>query len=172
MQFWATRTPETGTIETQAARAEAAGWDGITFTDSQNLIGDPFVAVALAGRATERLRFGTGVANLFTRHPAALANAAITVQEESGGRFTLGVGRGDTALFHLGRPPQPVADFGAALVDVQAYLAGETIDLDGRPSRIRWLDRAQQAKVPLDVAASGRRSSTSPPGRPTPSPSR
>ena len=67
MQFWATRTPETGTIETQATRAEAAGWDGITFTDSQNLIGDPFVAVALAGRATEHLRFGTGVANLFTR---------------------------------------------------------------------------------------------------------
>ena len=155
MQFWATRTPETGTIETQATRAEAAGWDGITFTDSQNLIGDPFVAVALAGRATEHLRFGTGVANLFTRHPAALANAAITVQEETGGRFTLGVGRGDTALFHLGRKPQPVADFGAALADVQAYLAGETLDLDGRPSRIRWLDRAKQAKVPLDVAASG-----------------
>ena len=142
MQFWATRTPETGTIETQATRAEAAGWDGITFTDSQNLIGDPFVAVALAGRATEHLRFGTGV-----------ANAAITVQEETGGRFTLGVGRGDTALFHLGRKPQPVADFGAALADVQAYLAGETLDLDGRPSRIRWLDRAKQAKVPLDVAA-------------------
>jgi 5,10-methylenetetrahydromethanopterin reductase len=48
-----------------------------------------------------------------------------------------------------------VADFGAALVDVQAYLTGETLDLDGRPSRIRWLDRAKQAKVPLDVAASG-----------------
>ena len=155
MQFWATRTPETGTIEVQAERAERAGWDGITFTDSQNLIGDPFVAVALAARATERLRYGTGVANLFTRHPAALANAAITVQEESGGRFTLGVGRGDTALFHLGRPPMPVADFADRLGDVQAYLTGETIDLDGRPSRIRWLDRARQAKVPLDVAASG-----------------
>ena len=77
------------------------------------------------------------------------------MQEETAGRFTLGVGRGDTALFHLGRKPQPVADFGAALADVQAYLAGETLDLDGRPSRIRWLDRAKQAKVPLDVAASG-----------------
>ena len=39
------RIPETGTAVAQAQRAEAQGWDGITFTDSQNLVGDPFVAV-------------------------------------------------------------------------------------------------------------------------------
>ena len=44
------RIPETGTVVAQAERAERAGWDGITFTDSQNLVGDPFVAVALAPR--------------------------------------------------------------------------------------------------------------------------
>src|SRR4029453_6230265 len=95
------RIPEKGTAVVQAERAERAGWDGITFTDSQNLVGDPFVAVALASRVTERLRFATGGTNVFTRHPAALANAAVTVQEESGGRFVLGIGRGDTAMFHL-----------------------------------------------------------------------
>ena len=57
----------------RARRAEAAGWHGITFTDSQNLVGDPFVAVALAAAATDRLRFATAVTNAFTRHPAALA---------------------------------------------------------------------------------------------------
>src|SRR3954453_19414265 len=108
MQLWATRTPEVGTSERQAERAEAAGWDGITFTDSQNLVGDPFVAVALASRATSDLRFATGVTNLFTLHPAALAGTAITGQEESGGRFPLGVGRGHTALFHLCSKPMPV----------------------------------------------------------------
>ena len=111
MELWATRIPETGTVVAQAERAEQHGWDGITFTDSQNLVGDPFVAVALAAAATERLRFATGVTNAFTRHPAALANVAATVQETSGGRFVLGIGRGDTALFHLGRKPQPVDDF-------------------------------------------------------------
>jgi len=155
--MWATHTPEAGTIERQAERAEAAGWDGITFTDSQNLVGDPYVAVALAARATDALQFATGVTNAHTRHPAALANVAITVQEESGGRFVLGIGRGDTALFHLGLPPMPVDRFAERLSQVQAYLAGDVVDADGHPSRIQWLDRTRQPKVPLDVAVSGPR---------------
>ena len=155
MELWSMRTPEAGTVEHQAERAEAAGWDGITFTDSQNLVGDPFVAVALAARVTERLRFATGVSNVATRLPAALANVAITVNETSGGRFVLGVGRGDTALFHLGRPPQPVATFGRRVAELQAYLAGDDVDCDGFASRMQWLDRTRQAKVPLDIASSG-----------------
>ncbi|HUF33959.1 MAG TPA: LLM class flavin-dependent oxidoreductase [Acidimicrobiales bacterium] len=155
MELWSTRTPEVRTAEGQAERAELAGWDGITFTDSQNLVGDPFVAVALASRVTERLRFATAVTNLATRHPAALANVAVTVQEESGGRFLLGVGRGDTALFHLGRTPMPVAPFGERLQELQTYLRGGSVELNGFASRLRWLDRTREAKVPLDVAASG-----------------
>lgn len=157
MELWATRIPETGTVERQAERAEQAGWDGITFTDSQNLVGDPFVAVALASRVTERLRFATAVTNAFTRHPALLANVAVTVQEESGGRFVLGIGRGDTALFHLGRKPMPVAEFGELVTDLQTYLADGTVDCNGHPSRLRWLDRTRQPKVPLDIASSGPR---------------
>lgn len=157
VELWSSRTPETGTVERQVERAEAQGWAGVTFTDSQNLVGDPFVAVALASRVTERLRFATGVSNLATRHPAALAGTAITVNEESGGRFTLGVGRGDTALFHLGRPPMPVTAFGERLRQVQGYLRGEVVDLDGHPSEMRWLVRTRQPKVALDVAASGPR---------------
>ena len=151
------RVPEVGTVEAQARRAEEHGWDGITFTDSQNLVGDPFVAAALAAAATERLRFATGVSNLHTRHPAALATVAATVQETSGGRFVLGLGRGDTALFHLGRKPMPVDRFAALLGDVQTYLGKGTVDCDGHPSRLHWLDRARQPKVPLDVACSGPR---------------
>jgi 5,10-methylenetetrahydromethanopterin reductase len=157
VELWTTRTPEVGTAERQAAAAERDGWDGITFTDSQNLVGDPFVAVALAARATGRLRFATGVANLHTRHPAALAAVAATVQEESGGRFALGVGRGDTALFHLGLEPMRVAEFAARLADVRAYLHGEVVDQRGHASRLQWLDRAAQPTVPLDVASSGPR---------------
>ncbi len=157
MECWTVRIPETRTAAAQANRAEAEGWDGIAFTDSQNLVGDPFVAIALAAQAVERLRFATGVTNAFTRHPAALAAVAATVQEESGGRFVLGIGRGDTALFHLGRQPQKVDDFAAALRAVQAYLAGEEVETATRPSRLRWLERATQPKVPVDVAASGPR---------------
>jgi 5,10-methylenetetrahydromethanopterin reductase len=157
MELWTARLPEPASAVDLARRAEQAGWDGIAFTDSQNLVGDPFVAVALAAAATERLRFATGVTNAHTRHPAALANVAATVQETSGGRFVLGIGRGDTALFHLGLEPMPVARFAALLTDLQTYLGNGTVDCGGFPSRMRWLDRARQPKVPLDVASSGPR---------------
>jgi len=157
MDLWTMGIPEIGTVVAQAERAERLGWDGITFTDSQNLVGDPFVAVALAAAAVDRVHFATGVTNAYTRHPAALANVAATVQETSGGRFVLGIGRGDTALFHLGRKPMPVDAFVAAVTDVQHYLANDTIDCDGRPSRLQWLDRCRQPKVPLDIAVSGPR---------------
>lgn len=157
MELWTMRIPETGTAVDQARRMEQAGWDGITFTDSQNLVGDPFVACALAAEATSTLRFATGVTNAHTRHPAALATVAATVQETSGGRFVLGIGRGDTALFHLGRAPMPVDRFAALVGDLQTYLAGGTVDCDGHPSRLQWLDRACQPKVPLDIACSGPR---------------
>jgi 5,10-methylenetetrahydromethanopterin reductase len=155
VELWTIRIPEVGAVEAQAERAEAAGWDGIAFTDSQNLIGDPFVAIALAARVTERLKLGTGVTNTATRHPAALATVAATVHEVSGGRVVLGVGRGDTALFHLGRHPQPVAQFTARLTELATYLRGGTVDCDGYPSRVRWLDRAKHGPVPIDIAASG-----------------
>lgn len=151
------RIPEIGTAVAQAERAEQLGWDGITFTDSQNLVGDPFVAVALAAAATRKLRFATGVTNAYTRHPAALANVAATVQETSGGRFVLGIGRGDTAMFHLGLEPMPVARFIESVTDLQAYLSNVEIDCNGRESRLRFLDRCRQPKVPLDIAVSGPR---------------
>jgi 5,10-methylenetetrahydromethanopterin reductase len=118
-------------------------------------VGDPFVGIALAARATSRLRFMTGVTNAATREPAVLATLAATVQEASGGRMVLGIGRGDTALFHLGRKPQPVAPFADRIRRLQTYLSGGTVDIDGTPSRLHWLGRATQPKVPLDIAAAG-----------------
>lgn len=138
-----------------ARRAEDAGWDGITITDSQNLAPDPFVSVALAAPVTDRLKFATGVTNAATRHPAALATVAASVHEASGGRFTLGIGRGDTALFHLGRKPMPVALFFDAVMQLQTYLRGDAVDIGGFESRIQWLERSPSSKVPLDVAVSG-----------------
>ncbi|TML91330.1 MAG: LLM class flavin-dependent oxidoreductase [Actinobacteria bacterium] len=155
LELFTLSIPETGFAEKLAQRAEAGGWDGIALTDSQNLVGDPFVAMALGAKVTQHLKFMTGVTNPATRHPAALATAIATVHEVSNGRAVLGIGRGDTALFHLGRPPMKVEDFFARIREVHAYLRGETLELNGHPSRLRWLDRARQPAVPIDIAASG-----------------
>jgi 5,10-methylenetetrahydromethanopterin reductase len=155
LELFTMSIPETGHAERLARRAEAGGWDGLSLTDSQNLVGDPFVAMALGAKVTDHLRFMTGVTNPATRHPAALATAIATVQEVSGGRAVLGIGRGDTALFHLGRSPMAIEDFFARIREVHAYLNGETVDMRGHASRLRWLDRARQPAVPIDIAASG-----------------
>jgi 5,10-methylenetetrahydromethanopterin reductase len=155
LQLFTQRVPETGMAESFAERAEAGGWDGISLTDSQNLVGDPFIAMALGAKVTQRLQFMTGVTNPATRHPAALATAIATVQEVSNGRAILGIGRGDTALFHLGRKPMKVDDFVARIGELHTYLHHGTVDLHGHPSRLRWLDRARQAPVPIDIASSG-----------------
>ena len=149
--------PEPAIAEAVARRAEAAGWDGVAVTDSQNLTGDAFVGLAVMGRATERIGLATGVTNPVTRHPAAVATAIATVNEYSGGRAVLGIGRGDSALFHIGLEPAPVSQFERYLGQLAGYLRGDEVDLDGHPSRLQWLGRATQPKVPLDVAATGPR---------------
>ena len=156
-EVWAQTVPEPAIAEAFARRAEDAGWDGVVVTDSQNLTGDPFVGLAVMGRATERLGLATGVTNPVTRHPAATATAIATVQEYSGGRAVLGIGRGDSALFHIGLEPAPVGQFERYLARLAGYLRGDEVDLDGHPSRLQWLGRATQPKVPLDVAATGPR---------------
>ena len=155
LSVWTLRVPLPGTWERTAERVEAQGWDGLLFTDSQNMTCDPFVALALCARATVRIGLGTGVTNPVTRHPAATATAIATIQEASKGRAVLGIGRGDSALFHIGREPAPLAEFRTFLERLQGYLRGDTVDLGGHESRLGWLQWATQPKVPVDVAATG-----------------
>ena len=175
-EVWTTGIPWPGAIERAAARAEASGFDGLAVVDSQNLAGDPYVGLALAARETERIRLGTAVTNPVTRHPAATAAAAVTLQVASAGRFVLGIGRGDSALAHLGRAPAPVAAFERYLAVLQAYLRGDEVEFDdlgfhegvappvdtlglaGAPttSRLHFLP-PDLLKVPVEVAATGPR---------------
>jgi phthiodiolone/phenolphthiodiolone dimycocerosates ketoreductase len=57
---------------------------------------DPFALVAASAGAADRLRFGVGVTDLVRRHPAALAQTALTLDHITEGRFILGVGTGES----------------------------------------------------------------------------
>jgi phthiodiolone/phenolphthiodiolone dimycocerosates ketoreductase len=56
---------------------------------------DPVPVVAQAAAATETVRLGIGVTDMVRRHPAALAQTALTLDHLSHGRFVLGVGAGE-----------------------------------------------------------------------------
>jgi 5,10-methylenetetrahydromethanopterin reductase len=169
LEVWATGAGIPGLAARHAAAVEKAGYDGLALVDSQNLAGDCYVGLALAAKATERLRLATGVTNPVTRHPAATAAAIAAVHAESGGRAVLGIGRGDSALAHLGYAPASPAVFERVLSRIQAYLRGDEVPFEAggnvstlgladgpRASRLTWLPR-DLAKVPVDVAATGPR---------------
>ncbi len=157
LEIWTISVPLPKHSGDLAARAEAAGWDGIAFTDSQNLTGDVFAGLALAAKATTKLGLATGVTNPVTRHPAAAASGIATIHALSGGRAVLGVGRGDSALFQIGLEPAPLAQFEEFLVKLASYLRGGAVDVDGFESRLRWLPDLSLPPVPVDVAATGPR---------------
>ncbi len=159
-EFWQTTFPIPGRNEIMARNAESAGWDGIVFPDTQCLAGDIYSAMCLAAKATTTLKIGTAVTNPVTRHAAVTASAISTVQVESGGRTLLGVGRGDSSLGYLGRSPAPVGQLETYVRQVQQYLSGDAVDLDGYPSRIEWLTEEHLEafpKPPVDIAATGPR---------------
>ena len=72
-----------------AQRAEALGFGGVMAPEIQN---DPFIPLAFAAAATERIRLGTAVAIAFPRSPMIVANLGYDLQRNSGGRFVLGLG--------------------------------------------------------------------------------
>lgn len=156
-----------------AVVAERQGWDGVVLADSQNLAADVLVELGLCMAATSSLLMGPGVTNPATRHPAVLAGAMATLQSESGGRMVLGLGRGDSALAHLGRAPVGLRRFEQFVRAVQGFLGRDEVGFDeaflpadiapaqdlglaDRPatSKLQWL-RSSESKVPLDIAATG-----------------
>lgn len=76
-------------IPDAARRAEALGFDGVMAPEIQN---DPFIPLAFAAAATERIRLGTAVAIAFPRSPMIVANLSYDLARNSKGRFVLGLG--------------------------------------------------------------------------------
>jgi len=174
--WWTVRLVLPGVTARWAPAAEAEGWDGIAFGDSQNLAADLYVELATAAAVTTRVRLSTAVTNPVTRHPAVTASAIAAIHGASGGRAVLGIGRGDSALAHIGLAPAPVPVFARYLDRVRGYLHGnevpfdvtsdgggdidssQTLGLGGAPSasRIDWLP-GPHGPVPVDVYCSGPR---------------
>lgn len=157
MEIWLHGFPTIGFTTEWAARAEAMGFAGILLADSETLVPDPYVELALASTTTAKIGLGVAVTNPVTRHPAVTAAAIAGIHAESGGRAILGFARGDSALRQLGLEPASVGRFRQALVDVQRYLGGPPSSLAGITSSaapLTWLPSGL-TRVPVDVAATG-----------------
>ncbi len=156
-EIWLHGFPTPGRTVELARTLEDWGFDGLLLADSETLVADPYVELALVAKETQTLRLGPAVTNPITRLPAVSAAAIATLQAESGGRAVLALGRGDSALAQLGRRSATTAELERAFAEVQGLLAGEAVELsNGATARLAWLDPSAP-KVPLDAAASGPR---------------
>jgi probable F420-dependent oxidoreductase len=161
---------DAGSVTDVARAAEAAGWNGIAFTEHpapsakwlangghQAL--DPFVALAAAGAVTERLRLLTFLTVIPYRNPALLAKTAETFDRVSNGRFILGAGTGylKSEFFALG------VDFGErnALFDealdlLPLHWSGEPFSYEGRHFTARdVIGRPTPVQQPIPIWIGG-----------------
>ncbi|CAN5121833.1 LLM class flavin-dependent oxidoreductase [soil metagenome] len=89
-------TPHMTPIRTQVPSAEAEGLHGVWFTEYTDR--DALIRATLAASVSTDIAVGTGISYSFTRHPLALAAAALDVHEASSGRFRLGLGTGTAGM--------------------------------------------------------------------------
>lgn len=152
------------TISEEFKRAEAAeklGFEGLFFPSGLSISIDTFLLVAACAMRTKRIRLGSGVTNMVTRHPAVLAGSAAGLNEISNGRAILGIGTGDNAVYRLGLTASPVAKFEEDLRNIRELVQGRSITVPRGNKEIgpdfRFSLRAGKLPVPIYVAAEGPR---------------
>jgi phthiodiolone/phenolphthiodiolone dimycocerosates ketoreductase len=101
---------------------------------------DPFVAAAAAAGAADRIRLGVGVTDMVRRHPAALAQTAMTLDHVTRGRFILGVGTGEalnlTPLGIANRHPMARLEEGLTVLRM-LFDSPDEIDFEGEHVVVR-----------------------------------
>jgi alkanesulfonate monooxygenase SsuD/methylene tetrahydromethanopterin reductase-like flavin-dependent oxidoreductase (luciferase family) len=155
-----------------AAAAEEHGWDGVFLWDhllrpetEPPEVADTWVALAAVASATSMIRLGPMVTPLVRSGPQRLARAAVTLDQLSAGRLTLGLGLGHDRwgeLRRFGEPTDPreradLLDEGVELL--VALWSGEELHHRGPhyvADGVRFLPTpVQRPRIPLWFAARG-----------------
>jgi len=148
-----------------AKLAEATGFESVWVAETR-LTRDAITPVAAIALATERIRVGTGIVNVYTRNPVLLALTFATLQELAPGRIVMGLGAGSPLVL----APQGVT-FSRPLTRLREYcsviprlIAGEAVTYHGacvdlQGARIEDVlasdGSSARTPIPLYLAATG-----------------
>jgi probable F420-dependent oxidoreductase len=132
--------------------AEEQGFDYVWAWDSHVLWQEVYPVFTLIAANTTRVRIGPCVTNPATRDVTVTASALATLNEISGGRMVMGIGRGDSARRVIGKPPVTVEHMESACRQIRELAEGREIDYEGTPTQLKW---STGAKLPVWVAAYG-----------------
>src|SRR4051812_44571256 len=132
--------------------AEDAGFEHGWVFDSHVLWREASPLLTLMAEHSNRLRLGTCVTNPGTREPTVTASALATLNEISGGRMDLGIGRGDSARRVLGKPPITLAHTEEAIRVIKDLVEGRSVTYEGTELVFPWTGKWT---LPIWVAGYG-----------------
>jgi F420-dependent oxidoreductase-like protein len=146
-------------LTTLRTELQQAADDGFSSAWISNIFGvDALTALAVAGSAVPGIEVGTAVVPSYPRHPAVLAQQALTTSLATGGRLLLGIGLShqmvieDMYGYSFDRPARHMREYLSVLLPLlrgeQADFEGETLRAKIGLSTPRPVDR-----VPLLLAA-------------------
>jgi F420-dependent oxidoreductase-like protein len=143
-----------GSLE-RVRRADGLGFHSVYTT---HIAGRDSLAVLMAyASVSERARLGTGVVPIFSRTPVAMAQAAATIDEFSGGRMVLGLGVSHQVTvenWYDAKISKPVSQMREYTAIVRAILRGEAPpEGDFFNARFRFMGYEPRADLPIYVAA-------------------
>ena len=125
---------------------------------------ESWTVLAALAQATKRLRLGCMVNGMHYRHPAVTANAAVTVDHISGGRFNLGLGAGwfepesNAYGIPLGSLTERFDRFDEGLEVISSLLTSEYTNFSGhyfQLSNARCEPKPVQARIPIVIGGRG-----------------
>jgi len=148
--------PMTGLRE----QVQRAADDGFASAWLSNIFGlDALTALAVAGNQVDGIELGTAVVPTYPRHPAALAQQALTTAAACGGRLALGIGVShkivieDMYGYDFGQPVRHMREYLAVLLPLlerrQASFTGATVRAN------IGLTVPGEGRVPVMLAALG-----------------
>jgi 5,10-methylenetetrahydromethanopterin reductase len=117
---------------------------------------DALTMIALTGRVVPEIELATSVVPVYTRHPLAMAQQALTTQIAVGGRLTLGLGLShrpvveNTYGMSFERPVEYMQEYLAIL---QPLLHGEAVTFSGQRFKSQAQMNVPEASPPSVVLA-------------------
>ncbi len=136
-----------------ARQAELAGFKYGWFFDSHILWRSPYVTMAMCMEHTDSMRFAPCVTNPGVRDWSDAASIFATLNVQSGNRFEVGLGRGDSSMRVMGRKPNTVERMIEFAGAIKGMVRGDKVSYDEiHDAQFPW---ANGYEMPVWIAAYG-----------------
>lgn len=135
-------------------QAETGGFSYCWFYDSHILWRDCYAAIAMCMEHTKTMRFGPCVTNPGVRDWSVAASLFASLSLQSGGRFDIGLGRGDSSMRVMGKKPATLARVAEFTDKVKAMARGEEVTYEDCPESVKF-EWSAGHELPVWIGAYG-----------------